>query len=307
MVNFVISHKNPDTDTICASIMFAKYLNLIGKEAKSIKLGDLNNETKYLLNKFEVLAPDTVLSLDEGSNIYLVDHNEVKQTIEGFDSLNLVGIVDHHKFKIETSNPLFIRAEPLGSTCTIISKMFFEKELDLTKEEASILIGAIISDTLYFRSPTSTLEDRDIVLKLNEIANISDLEAFSLELFDAKSDLGEISAKDMIKIDYKEFDFGVKKFGIGLMETTNPQYALVRKVEIEQAIKEIKSEEGLDGVIFCVIDILKERNIAFVVDEFERDVVKAAFNATIDDILADMGSILSRKKEIVPVLENYFK
>ena len=246
----LLSHKSPDTDSIVSGIVYARLLNKQKKfqQAKAYALGEPNNETKYILNTFDVETPEIIETLPAGSDVILMDHNEVGQAIDNLDELNLVGIVDHHKFVLKTETPLFIRAEPIGSTCSIVTKMFNEGNIQIDKNTAQILISGIISDTLYFRSPTTTIEDKKLVEQLNEIAQIEDLEAHSLNLFKAKSDLGDISAKDMIRLDYKKFNFAGDDYTIGVMETTNPAFGLNKKDEVLAALKEIKEENNQEEV-----------------------------------------------------------
>lgn len=306
VIKYVVSHKSPDTDTICSSIMYSKFLKLKGIESKAIKLGNLNNETKFVLEKFEFEVPETKLELEEGSQIILVDHNEESQSIDNRDKYKIVEVIDHHKFDFSTKEPLKIRAEPIGSTCSIVSKMFFENNLELTQNEASILISAIISDTLYFRSPTTTKEDIELVSKLNEIAKIQDLKEYSLKLFERKSDLGDISIEKIIKMDYKTFNISGRKFGIGVMETTSPDFGISRKKEIISKLNEIKEDDNLDFVFLSIVDILNEENLTLFGDDETGNLLKDVFNAELNANIANLKRVLSRKKQIVPKLEEYF-
>ena len=161
-----------------------------------------------------------------------------------------------------------------------------------------------ISDTLFFRSPTTTEQDKTIVSKLNEIAQIENLENYSLDLFNAKSDLSELSVDQIIKLDMKKFEISGKKIAVGVMETTNPDFALNLKNEIVKRMNEIKSEENFDGLLFCIVDILKEQNTTFAPSEFEANICTELFNADqIDNVTFDLGSLISRKKQIIPKLE----
>jgi len=185
--------------------------------------------------------------------------------------------------------------------------MFVENSIEIDKQTAGMLIAAIISDTLYFRSPTSTEQDREIVEKLNQIAGIADLEAFSLQMFDAKSDLSEFTPEQIITMDYKPFDFNGKKFCIGVMETTSPDFALNMQQQLIEAQVKIKSENNLDGLLFFVVDILHEQSTAITCSEFETQTVLEAFEASqVQEQILNVGSIVSRKKQIVPILEAYF-
>ncbi len=302
---YLISHRSPDTDTICSAIVYGNFLRRkFGYDVEVCRLGDLNNETKFVLERFNLEVPNLVTELEEGSEIILMDHNEAKQSINNIENYKIVQIIDHHKFNLTTKDPLFIRAEPIGSTCSIVAKMFFENGMEISKNEAGALISAIISDTLYFRSPTTTKEDIDLVKKLNEIVGIDDLERYSLELFDRKSDLGDISVEELIRMDYKEFNLNGKKIGIGVMETTNPNFALSRKDEIVSKLKEIKENDGLDLVFLSIIDILEERNITIYPDEESNRILAKAFSVDLgSNGLIDLKRIISRKKQIVPKLE----
>jgi manganese-dependent inorganic pyrophosphatase len=207
----IIGHKNPDTDTICSAIAYEDFLRQKGVEAKAFALGKINNETRFVFEKFGVEEPEHITELPHGTEIILLDHNEEAQSIDNLGDLDIVEIIDHHKIKLETDKPISIRIEPVGSSCTIIAKKYLEDEanngVELSKSNAALLIAGIISDTLFFRSPTTTDVDKSMIERLNEIAGIEDLEKFSLEMFDAKSDLGDISVEELVKLDYKVFEF----------------------------------------------------------------------------------------------------
>jgi manganese-dependent inorganic pyrophosphatase len=303
----IIGHKSPDTDTTCSSIAYGELLSQKGEDVKVIKLGELNNETKFVLEKFGIEEPETLSVLEDGSQIILMDHNEAKQSIDGREKLKIVQIIDHHRFDFSVKEPLMIRAEPLGSTCSIVAKMYFESGLNLSKEIAGILISSILSDTLNFKSATTTKEDKEIVAKLNEIVKIEDLNSFALEMFNAKSDLGDIDVDELVKLDYKIFEINGKRVGVGVMETTNPDYGLDRKEEIIAELKRVEKEDSLDFVFFSIIDILKEINFTLFSNEAGEDLLKRGFNATVESEVASLGRILSRKKQIIPKFEEFMK
>lgn len=306
MIKYIISHKSPDTDTICSSIIYSLYLKRKSNiETQVCRLGELNNETKFVLDKFGFDVPELKTKLDEGSEIILMDHNEACQSIDDRKNYKIIQIIDHHKMDFSTKEPLFIRAEPIGATCSIVAKMFFEDNIKLKSNEAALLISAIISDTLFFRSPTTTKEDINLVNKLNEIAKIDDLKEYSLKLFERKSDLGDISIEELIKLDYKNFDINGKKLGVGVMETTNPNFALNKKEEIINKLNQIKKNDNLDIVFLSIIDILEETNTTLYPDEGVGDVLKTVFNVDTENGVVNMGRILSRKKQIIPKLDVY--
>ncbi len=303
----VIGHQNPDTDATISSIIFAEYLKYKGKKAAPYKLGNLNNETKFILNYVGVADPETIDRLPSGSRVALVDHNERAQTIENIADLEIHSIVDHHKIgNLATENPVFIRTEKLCSTSSVLYKMMKEEGMKPNKEHATLIISAILSDSLHFRSPTTQDEDRFIVEELNEIARIPNIEEYAMEMFQAKSDLWDISIEELIKIDYKEFEVGGKKLGVGTVETTNPDYSLTRKDEIITGMRRIKKQDHLAFMMLSIVDILQEKNTTIVSDETDAQILHNVFWAQAIDGVADLGKRISRKKQVVPELTAYF-
>lgn len=304
---YIFGHKNPDTDTVVASISCAEFMNYIWKNTEPVILWEINNETRFLLEKFWYKIPTKVEKLPEWSKVLLVDHNEATQTIDNIKDLDIIGLVDHHKFWwFSTSNPIFCRVESIWSTASVIAKIMRESWFKPSSKLAGIMIWAIISDTLFFRSPTTTDEDKKIVEELNKIAEIRNLEDFSMQMFKAKSDLWNISIDNFIKLDYKEFDFNWTKLGIWVIETVDPDYSLNRKQEILEWLKKIKIENKLDLIYICIIDILKESNLTFVIWDEESNILKQIYwKETIDNI-CDLWNIISRKKQIVPKLTDFF-
>ncbi len=302
----IIGHKNPDTDTICSAIAHQVFLANRGVEAKAFALGEINNETKFVLEKFGVDSPEVINKLPQNSEIILVDHNEEGQSIENLKELNVVEIIDHHKINFQTDKPIRIQIEPLGSSCSIIAKKFMAKKIEIPPAIAQILIAGIISDTLYFRSPTTTETDKQLVERLNVTAKIEDLEKFSLEMFDAKSDVENLSTEELVRLDYKTFDFSGHKFGLGVMETTNKDFGLKRKDEILEILKKIKEEERLEAVYFSVIDILKEESRTLCSGEVEKKLWTELFQVENREEILFVKDLISRKKEIVPVFEKHF-
>jgi len=237
----------------------------------------------------------------------LVDHNEAIQSIDDRNNYKIVGVVDHHKVAdFETNEAIAMRVEPVGCACTVINAIFKEKGYTPDAKTARLMVSAIISDTLYFRSATTTNADRKAVEELNAIAGISDLEAYSMEMFTAKSDLGDISIRDLIMMDYKNFEVGDKKLGIGTVETTSPSFALGKKDTIIAELNALKKEQGLAFIMLCVVDILNEKNITIVANDDDAAIVREVFNAETVEGLADLGNRLSRKKQLAAPLSAHF-
>lgn len=298
----IIGHKNPDTDSIAASIVAADYFNnVLQLDAKTFRAGELNNETKFVLEILGIESPDLIISSAECEGIALVDHNEISQASETVD-FNKVGyIIDHHKISVRTDKPIFCRIEPVGATSSLIAKMFFENNVDISETNAGLLLTGILSDTLNFTSPTTTAEDKEIAEKLNEIAKI-DMHSFANEMFAAKSSLEGISVKNIISSDYKMFEMGRKKVGVGVWETTNPEAVNEKKLEILTAIKDKKQSEGLDYIFFMTVDIIKQASYMYLIGDEEKELAEKVFGGSTKDDILLLDKIVSRKKQIIPPL-----
>ena len=313
----VFGHLNPDTDAITAALVYANLLTRQGRSAVAYRLGELNFETAFVLREAGVAAPELLSSLPDGHEVALVDHNESAQSLSGLKKLSVTHVVDHHRLgDLETSEPATLRFDPVGCTATILLRLHLEANLHVEPADARLLLSAVLSDTLHFRSPTTTPADREAAAFLAPIAGIADVTAYALSMFAAKSDLGDTPASVLLKMDYKVFPFGTRersgqetggqKWGLGVIETTNPGYVFGRQTELLAAMQVEKAAAGLDGLILSVVDILNETNRTLVAGESEAEVVRAAFGAATQDGVADLGNQISRKKQIVPTLEAYF-
>lgn len=306
-MKYIFWHTNPDTDAYCSAVAYATYLTDQWETVQAIALWVPNNETKYVFSKTTLQLPEVDIHLPVWAEIILVDHNEAWQSIANREQYTIVWVIDHHKIAdFHTPAPIFMRVDSVGCTCTILHEMFQEQWYMPSKDIAWLMMSAIISDTLYHRSPTTTERDKKAIRELAEITWCTDPEAYSLEMFAAKSDLGNMPIEQILMLDYKEFDFNGNLMWIGVMETTSPSYAVRRKSEILEAMKQQKQKAWLAHILFCVVDILAEENTAFVIDESDAEVITWAFGTTIRDNQWSLGNVLSRKKQVVPMLEKYF-
>lgn len=303
---YVVWHTNPDTDAILSAMIYAKYLQLGWVDATPVRLGEINNETRHALQLLGWELPQFVDSLPAGTKVALTDHNEHTQSISNIGELDVVAIVDHHKFNFQTSQPIDILVRPIASTCSVIYGLWKARWEVIPLDVAKAMMMWIISDTLYFRSPTTTQYDKDIFQELNEIAQIGDTEQFSLDMFAAKSDLWDIHVRDLVTLDYKVFESGDKRFGIGTIETTNPWYTLGRKNEILDDLTNLKQEQQLDMVMLCVVDILNEQNMTLVPTDIDAEVVKHVFGSDTVDHIVDLWNRISRKKQLAWPVTDYF-
>lgn len=297
-----IGHINPDTDSVLSAILISRFAKKIfGLEVEPTTAGNINNETKYVLNSLKIAAPRRLNKIS-GEDVVLVDTTEPKQIIEGLTDVNLLAIVDHHNLGgLKSGKPIFARIEPVGCTTTVIYKILQEKKIEIDKTSAILMIACIISDTLKFTSPTATADDKAAAEELNKIAKL-DIESFASELFAAKSNLEGISVKDIVTKDYKDFDIGKYKVGIGVWETTNPAAVNAKKKELINALLEKKAKEKLNYIFFLVVDIIKNESVMYIVSEAEKTLAEKVFQVKAQNDLMLLKGVVSRKKQIKPPL-----
>ena len=296
----VFGHKNPDTDTICSAIAYAELKNKLGKDVKAVRLGEVNEETKYALNYFKVEKPELVENV-AGKEIILVDHNERTQTADGFEEAKVLELIDHHRISnFNVDEPLYARVEPVGCTATIILKLFKENGLAPSKETAGLMLSAIISDTLLFKSPTCTQCDAKAGKELAEIAGV-DLKEYGLEMLKAGTALGDKSEAELLNMDMKIFEIDGEKIGVAQVNTVNEAEVLERKEKLLAEIDNIIAKEGLKFFMLAITNILTNDSTALVSGN-GNDVIEKAFGEKVDSNLATLKGVVSRKKQIIPPL-----
>lgn len=296
----VFGHKNPDTDTICSAIAYAELKNKLGKDVKAVRLGEVNEETKYALNYFKVEKPELVENV-AGKEIILVDHNERTQTADGFEEAKVLELIDHHRISnFNVDEPLYARVEPVGCTATIILKLFKENNLAPSKETAGLMLSAIISDTLLFKSPTCTQCDAKAGKELAEIAGV-DLKEYGLEMLKAGTALGDKSEAELLNMDMKIFEIDGEKIGVAQVNTVNEAEVLERKEKLLAEIDNIIAKEGLKFFMLAITNILTNDSTALVSGN-GNDVIEKAFGEKVDSNLVTLKGVVSRKKQIIPPL-----
>ncbi len=298
----VIGHKNPDTDTIISSIVGAQYCkDVLKQDAVFFRAGNINNETKFILDKFKVKAPALLRKIGVEDSVVLVDHNEMSQLADFLDFSQVERIIDHHKLQLVTDRPIAVRCEIVGSTSTLLAMMFQEAGKKISPTASKLLLSGILSDTLNLNGPTTTIKDRRIVKDLNKIAKLK-LNEFAAEMFAAKSSLKGISVEAVVEGDCKLFEMGKNKVGISVWETADPKSVEVQKKKIMDFLKSKKSAEKLDYMFFFVVDILKQNSQLYFFDEAEKRVAEKMFKVKGGEDEAYLPGIVSRKKQIVPLL-----
>lgn len=303
----VFGHKTPDTDSVCSAIVFSWYMTEIkNTPATPFIPGNPNKETAFAIKKLGISTPEKIEVVNEGDKVAIVDTTNPDELIDGVENAEVIEIVDHHKLGgLKTSSPLNTTIRPVGCTSTVIYEILNAKNVtDIPKNIASLMITAIISDTLNLTGPTTTAEDKAAVSELNKVANL-DLDSYAGELFTAKSDLTGMSARDILMADAKELDLAGKKILIGVHETTTVENAISMKSEILSEMNSVKAEKKYNGIFFFVVDILNAYAEAILVSEYEKQVIEKAFSVTANKTgdQATLPSIVSRKKQIIPALE----
>lgn len=299
---FVLGHKNPDTDSICSALSYAYLKNETGMEAEAIRLGEMNNETIFVLKEFGFEAPRLVKRVsEEVSEVILVDHNERQQSAEDIDEVQVIEVIDHHRIaNFETTDPLFFRAEPVGCTTTILLKLFKESGVTIPANIAGLMLSAIISDSLLFKSPTCTEQDIRAARELAEIAGI-DVDTYGLAMLKAGADLSNKTLEDLMSLDSKEFEAGDHRFEVAQVNAIDVSEVLVHQKNIEVLMNQTITNKRLDLFVFVVTDILNNDSEAIVLGR-RSDIIEGAFKSSVIDNRVLLPNIVSRKKQIVPVI-----
>lgn len=294
---YVIGHKNPEPDSICSAIVLAGLKGYVPARA-----GEVNPDTLFILNRFNAVLPEKIENA-EAKKLFLVDHNEISQMVDGGDKAELIGIIDHHKINLSYGLPIFIHTEPLGATATVVAKLFWD-EIIKNKSYCGLLLSAILTDTVVFRSVTTTEEDREMAKKLAEIAGIADMEEFGIEI---KKQNATLKGKDIAVIagsDMKIFDFNGKKIAIGQVEIVDPDEIEERRLELLDCLRKTKEENNYELAAFMATDIIKEATeLLFAGDPA---IIEKAFAKKPENNSVYLEGVMSRKKQIVPELERAF-
>lgn len=298
----VFGHKNPDTDTICSAIAYAELKRQLGVDAEPVRLGNVNGETQYALDTFKAEVPRLVETVaNEVNGVILVDHNERQQSVSDIEKVQVLEVIDHHRIaNFETSAPLYYRAEPVGCTATILNKLYKENGVAIKPEIAGLMLSAIISDSLLFKSPTCTQQDIDAAHELAGIAGV-DAAEYGLNMLKAGADLSDTSVAELITLDSKEFTMGSSKVEIAQVNAVDVQDVLSREAEVTAALNQVIADKGLDVFVFVVTDILNNDSVAIVLGS-RTDAVEQAFNVKLADNKAVLKGVVSRKSQVVPIL-----
>lgn len=298
----IFGHKNPDTDSICSSLVKESLEKIKGKNVKAVRLGNINKETQYVLNYLKINAPELIEKVEEEQKVILVDHNEFGQSVNGIEKAKILEVIDHHRISnFETSEPLYYTAKPYGCTSTILFEEFVQSKLEINKENAMLMLSAIISDTLLLKSPTTTEHDIKAFKELEKIAGI-DAKEYGLEMLKAGTDLNDFSEKELISLDAKNVEKNGTKFVIAQVNTVDIPSVLKRQEKLENAINEEIEENGLGLFVLAITDILNSNSEIIVLGD-KKEVVEKAFDKKLEDNKIFLEGVVSRKKQILPPID----
>ncbi|MDY2744759.1 MAG: manganese-dependent inorganic pyrophosphatase [Methanosphaera sp.] len=269
-------------------------------EAKAYRLGNINKETEYVLNYLDLEAPELLEKIDDNANVILVDHNSPKESVDNLENAKIQKIIDHHKIAFNTSYPLYVRTEPVGCTETILYKLYQENNIEITKEIASLMLSAIISDTLLLKSPTTTEEDKEAVEQLSKIAEI-DYEEYGLDMLKAGTDLSGFTIDEILQLDAKQIDFKDIKSIVNQVNTASIDDVMQMKDQLEKGMNKIIKEQDLDIFMLLITDIINSNSQVIALGK-EAKLVEKAYNVKLEDNTVLLEGVVSRKKQVVPIM-----
>ena len=300
MKTIIYGHKNPDTDTICSALAYAELKTLLGEDVEARRLGELNEETKFVLDYFDVKAPELIDNIS-GKKVILVDHNERTQTADGFEEAHVLEVIDHHRVaNFNVSDPLKMRLEPYGCTATILLDMYKENSKLPTPKVAGLMLSAIVSDTLLFKSPTCTPKDVMAGKELAKLAGVI-LEEYGLDMLKAGTNLSSKTEKELLNMDMKIFEVDNIRMSVAQVNTVNEEELLSKKDAILKEMKELKEKEKLTFVLFIITNILTNDSLGIVYGD-NLEIVEQAFKEKIEEDLIVLKGVVSRKKQVIPPL-----
>ncbi len=303
----VVGHANPDTDSVTSAIAFAALLTAQGMEAKAcmqIAAKDLNPESTTVLKRFGLAAPE-LLTDAAGKEIALVDFSDIAQGPANLTAATLVAVVDHHKIgDVTTNTPILFRAEPVGCTGTVLNKMFKEAGIAIPKNIAGGMLAAILSDTVNFKSPTCTDDDKAAVKDLKVVAGVSDTDELFMEMLKAKSAVAGIPAKDLLFRDYKDFDMKGSKVGVGQLELAALDQVADVRADLVKAMEVVKAD-GRHSVLLMLTDVVKEGTELVVLSD-DPALIEKAFGTKLAGNSMWIPGMMSRKKQTIPNLQKAF-
>lgn len=300
----IFGHKSPDTDSTGSPIIWAWYLNEVtGQDAEAVLLGEPNTEAAFVLTRWDITKPAIITDVAPDQPVVIVDTNNPAELPDAINDADILAIIDHHKLVggLETRGPIDITIRPLACTATIMHDLMGDDAVRMPDQIKGAMLSCILSDTLEFRSPTTTARDRELAHALADDLGLS-IPEYAAELFAAKSDVSAFSDAELLRMDSKEYTVSGTKFRISVLETTTPGLVLERAEGLVEAMQTVATEDGVDEVLLFVVDILQEQATLLTPTERARDVATKSFGASATGDSVILPGIVSRKKQIIPNL-----
>ncbi|MCV6823698.1 MULTISPECIES: manganese-dependent inorganic pyrophosphatase [Halocynthiibacter] len=305
MTTLVFGHKSPDTDSLGSAIIWAWYLNDVkGQKAEAVLLGEPNTEAAFVLKRWDLTKPSIISEVSADTPVVIVDTNNPAELPDNINDADIQAIIDHHKLVggIETKGPINITIRPLACTATIMHNLMGPNAEKMPDWVKGVMLSCILSDTLEFRSPTTTDQDKALAEKLAGELGL-DISEYASEMFAAKSDVSAFSDAELIRMDSKEYAVDGTKFRVSVLETTAPAIVLDRKASLLNSCGDVAKEDGVDHVLLFVVDILNEEATLLIPNETVKSVAEKSFGATVEGDSVVLPGIMSRKKQIIPNLK----
>ncbi len=304
MTMLVFGHKAPDTDSTGSPLIWEWFLTHQGMDAKAALLGTPNTEAAFVAQRWGFDLPAVIDDVADDQPCVIVDTNNPAELPANINGADVQAIIDHHKLVggLETKGPIDITIRPLACTATIMHQLMGEHAGHMPEGIKGLMLSCILSDTLAFRSPTTTDTDKALAEALAADLGL-DLDAYASEMFEAKSDVSAFSDAELLRMDSKEYAVGDTKFRVSVLETTAPKIILDRKASIMDTMTTVATEDGVDQVLLFVVDILNEEATMMIPNDLSKSVAEASFGATVSGDTVVLPGIMSRKKQIIPNLK----
>ena len=300
----VFGHRSPDTDTTGSSLIWAWYLSEVqGADARAVLLGEPNTEAAFVLGRWDFDKPEIIDDVSADDECVVVDTNNPAELPASINDAKVLEIIDHHLIAggLKTSQPIAVTMRPLACTATILHQLMGDDATRMPDAVKGLVLSCILSDSLEFRSPTTTDADRALAEKLAGELGV-DIPTYAAEMFSAKSDVTSFSVEELLRMDSKEYEIEGRKFRISVLETTSPATVLARKEEFLAAMPNVASADGVDEVLFFVIDILREEATLLLASDFARGVAEKSFGVPPAGDHIVLPGVMSRKKQIIPAI-----
>ena len=305
MTTLVFGHKSPDTDATLSAIIWAWYLTHVkGGDAQPRLLGDPNTEAAFVLKHWGFAQPEIIADVEPGQQVVIVDTNNPAELPPSINEATIMAIIDHHMLVggLKTKTPINVVMRPLACTATVMHDIMGDDLAKAPRDIKGAMLSCIISDTLEFRSPTTTPHDRAVAEKLAADLGLS-IPDLATAMFEAKSDVSAFSDAQLLRMDSKEYSVAGKELRVSVLETTAPKIVLDRKASLMAAMPAVATEDGADQVLLFVVDILKEEATLLVPNDLVRQMAEASFGCKVSGDTVVLPGIMSRKKQIIPALK----